>query len=126
MADINDLTPGNSSMTPEERLRITNAVESIMAKKEEKESSFAKNMQELADVRQAAKDKVKLYLEPIIEAAKMKKLNDPYYIHTEMGRLMLFEQAARLYMEQLRSLSRDDAIVLLSFSYAELTLREYV
>lgn len=76
--------------------------------------------------RNAIRTKVFATLQPIISQAIMRSPSDPLYAHSPSGRAALLVTAHKLYLDEARSLSREDAIFLLAFMYGERTLEDLV
>lgn len=117
-------TKPNNEPNPEERKRIVDAAMRMI--RPEDLPKPPTELQQLAAAKELAKQKVFDKLRPIIEEAKMAPLTSPYYIHSESGRTMLLETAVKFYVDELRKFNREEALFLLSFAYAELTLSSLV
>jgi hypothetical protein len=121
MSQKNNNDPG-----PEVRQKI---VDNIMAKVEAKEPKPDRDQAELNEMNRhmhAIKNRVYALIRPIIEAAQMRSPVDPACAHTEKGRILLMMQAQRMYLEELRTMNREEALYLLSLAWAEFTLNDFL
>lgn len=113
----------DDGMSREERDRIVKKVESDLAKKH---SRPATELEEMMSVRLRAAAKVRILINPVVEAAKMASPQDPNHLHSEVGKAKLLVTMQKFYVDELRSLSKDEAIFMLALAYAEFTLNEFV
>lgn len=114
----------NNEPTPEERKRIVEA-----ALKQMRPDDLPKpptELEQLGAAKNLAKTRVYARLRPIVEQAKLAPLTSPFYIHSESGRTILLETAVKFYADELRKFNREEAIFLLAFAYAELSLSDFV
>ena len=108
----------------EERDRIVDAVmKPIIAKTQDSEFQ---ELQEMAKTKDRIRDQVKHLLVVVVEECKMLKPTDPRYIHSERGRTYLLSIAAKMFIEHARTLSREEAIFMLGFAWAELELQRHI
>jgi hypothetical protein len=113
----------NDGMSREERDRIVKKVESDLAKKHFRPST---ELDEMLAVRLRSAVAVRALISPIVEAAKMASPTDPNHLHSELGKARLLITMQKLYVDQLRTLSKDEAIFMLALAWAEFTLNEFV
>lgn len=84
------------------------------------------DLQKLIAWRNSIRTKVYDQLNPIVAQAIMRSPSDPMYAHSATGRATLLVTAHKLYLDELRKLSKDEAIFLLAMMYAERTLEDLV
>jgi hypothetical protein len=119
MSDTND--PG-----PEVRKKIVDGIMKHVEAKAPKDSVEQAELDELFKVKHDARNAVMRFMAPIVENAKMLPTTDPRYLHCEKGRAILLVQFQRAYLEQLRTLNREEAIFLLALAWSEFSLNEFV
>ena len=107
-----------------ERENIIKKVEKTLSEKDQQDKSFQELVQ-LQNLRNTARERVLLFARPIIEAAKMASPVDPAYLHSESGKLRLYWTLTKLYLDEIRRLPREDALMLLAFAWGEFTLNEF-
>ncbi len=114
-----------SAAEQEKNAKIVAAVtEKIMSDSFKKE-----NVDELSVLfkkRNEIKAEVYAILRPMVGAALLRTTVDPLYAHCETGRAALLQSAHKLFLERLRTLSKEEAIFMLAFIYGELTLQDLV
>lgn len=106
--------------TPEERQKI---VEGIM--KGIRETTPETELEEIRRKRDEIRNRVIAQMRPLVQAAVEAPPISPQHAHSALGRSMLLSTAAKLYMDALRSINREEAITLLAFEYGNLTV-EYL
>lgn len=114
----------NNSPSPEERKRIVAAAMKMIRADDMPKPPT--ELEQLAGARNLVRSKVMDKLRPIVETAKMAAITSPFYIHSEAGRMALFETAVKLYVDELRKFNREEALFLLACTYGELTLADFV
>jgi hypothetical protein len=110
------------STNPEERGRIVTAIENRL-----KRNMQAPNELEIMiGVRNQAREKVRALLKPIVDHALVSHPGSPDDPHSDVGKAKLLITAHKLYLDELKQFNRDEALFLLAFAYAELTVNEFI